>query len=358
MAETYIIAEAGVNHNGSIDIAKQLIEKAAEAGANAVKFQTFKADKLVAPNAVKAEYQIKTTGEMETQLQMLRKLQLSEEDHFVLIEHSKKFHIDFLSTPFDLDSLQFLHESCRVTKLKLPSGEITNAPLLLAAARTGLPIFLSTGMCTLGEVEEALEVLAFGYLQSTVSPNKKVFQEAYFSPSGQQLLKERITLLHCTTEYPCPYDEINLRVMNTLRSAFGIQVGYSDHSEGVEVSMAAAALGAAVIEKHFTLDCEMPGPDHKSSIEPDQLKIMVSAIRNIEKALGSSLKKPTLSELDNKSVVRKSIVAAVPIVAGSTFTETNLATKRPGTGISPMRYWELLGKNADKDYYENELIIR
>jgi N-acetylneuraminate synthase len=356
MGKTYIIAEAGVNHNGSLDLAKLLIERAAEAGADAVKFQTFKAEKLVAKSAPKAEYQTKTTDGAESQYEMIRKLELDFEAHRVLIEHARRCGIQFLSTPFDLDSVDLLAGTFDLPRLKIPSGEITNAPLLLKAARTGKPIILSTGMSTLGEVETALGVLAFGYLGRGERPSVEAFQAAYASEEGQQILRKHVVLLHCTTEYPTPYTDVNLRAMDAMCRAFGLPVGYSDHTEGIAVPIAAAARGAVLIEKHFTLDRSLPGPDHKASLEPDELKAMVEGIRQVEQSLGVAVKVPVASELKNKPVARKSLVAARKIRQGERFTEENVAVKRPGTGLSPLLYWDVLGKRAERDYEEEDLI--
>lgn len=352
---TYIIAEAGVNHNGSLDMAKQLVEVAAEAGADAVKFQTFKADKLVSRSAPKAEYQIKTTDAGELQHEMIRKLELDESAHEILIEHCRICKIEFLSTPFDLESVDLLAGRFNLTCIKIPSGEITNAPLLLRIAQTGKPVILSTGMSTLGEVEDALAVLAFGYLGNS-RPSIEAFRAAYCSVEGQALLQDRVRLLHCTTEYPTPLEDVNLRVMDTLKCAFSLPVGYSDHTEGIAVPIAAVALGAVVIEKHFTLDATLPGPDHKASLEPAELRQMVHSIRNIEQALGISTKHPVPSELKNMAVARKSLVAASIIRTGEQFTDENLTVKRPGKGLSPMHQWEILGRKASKNYAIDELV--
>lgn len=352
---TYIIAEAGVNHNGSLDMAKELVEVAANAGADAVKFQTFKADKLVSRLAPKAEYQSKTTDAAESQHEMIRKLELDEHAHQVLIEHCKICGIEFLSTPFDLESLDLLAERFDLPTIKIPSGDITNAPLLLKTAQTGKPVILSTGMCTLGDIEDALGVLAFGYL-GKCGPSITAFRAAYCSADGQTLLQNKVTLLHCTTEYPAPLEEVNLRVMDTLISAFGLPVGYSDHTEGVTVPIAAVARGAVIIEKHFTLDRALPGPDHKASLEPAELKQMVAAIRFVEQALGSGRKIPTPSELKNMSVARKSLVAACSITSGEPFTAENIVVKRPGNGLSPMEYWNSIGTTAQCDFEKDELI--
>lgn len=352
---TYIIAEAGVNHNGSLAIAKKLVEVAAEAGADAVKFQTFKADRLVSRMAAKAEYQTRTTDVAESQHEMIRKLELDELAHETLIEHCMVCGIQFLSTPFDLESLDLLSGRFGLPCIKIPSGDITNAPLLLKIAQTGKPVILSTGMSTLGEIEDALGVLAFGYLDNR-EPSIAVFRAIYCSAEGQTILQDKVTLLHCTTEYPAPLEDVNLKVMDTLRSAFGLPVGYSDHTEGITVPIAAVARGAVVIEKHFTLDRNLPGPDHKASLEPAELKQMVAAIRIVEQSLGSSRKHPAASELKNMCVARKSLVAAATISAGEPFTVDNLAVKRPGNGLSPMRYWELLNRKTGRDFSADEVV--
>jgi N-acetylneuraminate synthase len=353
---TYIIAEAGVNHNGSLDLAKRLIEVAAEAGADAVKFQTFQAEKITSKSAPKATYQVDTTGSLESQYEMLRRLELDTGAHQTLMNHCRSCRIQFLSTPFDLESLALLAKELDLPYLKISSGEVTNAPFLLEAARYGKPIILSTGMCTLNEVETALGVIAYGYLGGDEPPAKSRFSAALNSPEGRTLLKNRLTLLHCTTEYPAPFAEINLRVMDTLTGNFGLAVGLSDHSAGIAVAIAAVARGAAMIEKHFTLDKSLPGPDHKASIEPDELQRMVQSIRQIEQALGSSEKVPTASELKNRSIVRRSLTAARDINAGEIFTPENLVVKRPGTGINPIEYWEYLGKVAARDYHKDEMV--
>ncbi len=355
--KTYIIAEAGVNHNGSIEMAKQLIDVAAEARADAVKFQTFKAEKIATLKAPKAEYQTNTTDSSESQFEMIKKLELNIPGHKKLIEYCQMREIQFLSTPFDLESVTLLADTFDLPQLKIPSGEITNAPLLLKAARTNKPIILSTGMSTIGEIEMALGVLAFGYTQPALKPTLTGFQEAYYSESGQNALKEKVVLLHCTTEYPAPFIDVNLYAMDTLHSTFNLPVGYSDHTPGIAIPIAAVAKGATVIEKHFTLDRNLPGPDHKASLEPDELKEMVKSIRQVEKALGSPLKRPAKSELKNRLVARKSLIAIQDIRKGELFTESNLEAKRPGNGISPMYYWEWIGKIADKDYRQDEMVI-
>jgi len=345
---TFIIAEAGVNHNGSPDMALRLVDVAAEAGANAVKFQTFRAEQMVSRHAPKAEYQTRTTASTESQFEMIRRLELSETDHEALIAHAKSRKIAFLSTPFDVPSLDLLTRRFGLETIKIPSGEITNAPLLLAIARSARRTILSTGMSTLGEVEAALGVLAFGFSESaSATPGREAFVRAFASAAGQQNLRDRVTLLHCTTEYPAPFDEVNLRAMDTLAAAFALPVGYSDHTPGIHIAVAAVARGARVIEKHYTLDRNLPGPDHMASLEPDELRQMVSAIRDVELALGDGVKQPSPSEWKNRDVARKSLVAARAIAAGETFSAENVACKRPGTGRSPMDYWSVLGTKSD-----------
>jgi N,N'-diacetyllegionaminate synthase len=330
--KTFIIAEAGVNHNGNIEIAKKMIEVAKECGADAIKFQTFKAEKVISKYAPKAEYQKQTTGEIDSQLEMVKKLELSFDDFIVLKEYCDKLNIMFLSTPFDFESIDFL-DDLGLEIFKIPSGEITNLPYLEKIGKLGKKVILSTGMADLGEIEDALDIL---------------------TSCGTK--KEDITILHCNTEYPTPYEDVNLLAMLTIKEALKVKVGYSDHTLGIEVPIAAVALGASVIEKHFTLDKNMEGPDHKASLEPHELKAMIDAIRNIEKSLGDGIKKPSKSELKNKDIARKSIVAKREIKKGEIFTEDNITVKRPGNGISPMRWYEVLGKVVLKDYKEDELI--
>jgi N,N'-diacetyllegionaminate synthase len=329
---TLIIAEAGVNHNGSLELAKQLVASAAAAGADMVKFQSFLTSKIISSNAPKAQYQKETTGTDESQYEMLKKLELSPSAHEVLIEECRQHRIGFFSTAFDTDSFDLLVD-LGLEQVKIPSGEITNLPLLRYMTRLGKPVILSTGMSGLGDIEAAIEAI-----------------EQAGTP------RERITVLHCTTEYPTPMADVNLRAMVNMKNAFGVQVGYSDHTPGIEVSIAAVALGATVIEKHFTLDRNMPGPDHQASLEPHELKAMIDAIRNIEKALGDGLKRPSASELKNTPVARKSIVASCDIKAGELFSAENLGTKRPGTGISPMRWDEVVGRSAPRNFSADELI--
>jgi N,N'-diacetyllegionaminate synthase len=330
---TLIIAEAGVNHNGDIGMARKLIAAAAEAGADFVKFQTFKAKNLVSATAPKAEYQKKTTKGSESQLEMIQKLELSREDHALLIEECRLKGIGFFSTAFDFQSFDLLMELGCLEQIKIPSGELTNLPLLRYMTRFGKPLMLSTGMANLGEIEAAIEAI-----------------EKAGTP------RHLITVLHCTTEYPTPMEDVNLRAMVAMKGAFGVNTGYSDHTPGIEIPIAAVALGATVIEKHFTLDRNLPGPDHKASLEPQELKAMVVGIRNIERALGDGVKRPSPSELKNKPIARKSLVAIRPISAGEPFSAENIGAKRPGTGLSPMRWDEIVGRTATKDFAVDELI--
>lgn len=351
-----IIAEAGVNHNGSLEMALRLIDIAADAGANIVKFQTFKSDLLVTKNAPKANYQVKNTRDNSSQHEMLRALELDSETHHRLLNHCSHREIEFLSTPFDEVSLGFLHEELGVKRIKLGSGELTNAPLLMAAGRTGKPTILSTGMGTMLEVETALGPLAFGYLNREAEPTESAVAAAFADLKGKAILKKMTTLLHCTTAYPTPPCDANLRAMETMRDTLEVPVGYSDHTEGIEIAIAAAALGASVIEKHITLDRTLPGPDHRASIEPDELKNMVSAIHAVTEALGDGKKLPKDSEIPNIGVARKSLVAVAPIKSGELFTVDNLGIKRPGSGLSPFAYWGKLGTHADRDYEVDDIV--
>lgn len=352
-----IIAEAGVNHNGSKDLAFQLVDAAHAAGVDIVKFQTFKAKNLVTKSAQQADYQIQNTGVTESQFDMLSRLELDYDTHKSLVAYCKNLGIEFLSTAFDKESLEFLVNDLSLKTLKIPSGELTNAPFVLEHARTGCDLIVSTGMANLAEIEAALAVIAFGLVaDDSQTPSQQAFEEAYNSDIGQKALKQKVTILHCTTEYPAPVNEINLNAMSTLRNTFHLATGYSDHSAGITIPIAATALGAQLIEKHFTLDKSMPGPDHKASLEPDELKDMVQGIRDVEMALGNGIKGPQPSEIKNKSVARKSLVAAQYIKAGDIYTEENLIIKRPGNGMSPNLYWSLLGKTANRDYLEGDLI--
>lgn len=333
MSHVLIIVEAGVNHNGSLQIAKQLVDKAVDAGVDIIKFQTFKSEKLVSKAAMQAEYQQRNIGKKcNSQLAMLKKLEFSAENHYELVQYCKERNIRFWSTAFDMESIDFLH-SLNMGLWKIPSGEINNYPYLKKIASFHEDIILSTGMCELSDIEAALKVL-----------------------TDEGIRKEQITILHCNTEYPTPYQDVNLKAMHEIEEKFGVKIGYSDHTKGIEVPVAAVALGATVIEKHFTLDRNMEGPDHKASLEPDELKTMVSAIRNIEQALGAGHKEITTSERKNIEIARKSIVAACDIKTGEPFTEENLTVKRPGTGISPMQWPDVIGKVATRDYKEEDLI--
>ena len=325
-----IIAEAGVNHNGNLDLALKMVDEAKRAGADIVKFQTAIPEKVISKYADKAEYQKKTTGNEESQLEMCKRIHLKLSDYDIIKKYCEEVGIEFLSTPFDLESIDYL-EKLGMRLWKIPSGEITNLPYLIKIAKTGKPVIMSTGMSDLNEVEEAVNVLKKG-------------------GAGE------ITLLHCTTEYPAPFESVNLRAMNTLREKVGTEVGYSDHTVGFEVAVAAAVLGASVIEKHFTLNHNMEGPDHKASLEPEEFEVMVNNIRMIEKALGDGVKQPAEAEKKNIAIARKSIVAAKDIKKGEIFTEDNIIVKRPGSGISPMRWFEVLGTEAVRDFGEDELI--
>ncbi|MDX9902138.1 MAG: N-acetylneuraminate synthase [Aliarcobacter sp.] len=330
--KVFIIAEAGVNHNGSIELAKKLIDVAKESGADAVKFQTFKAKNLVSKYAQKADYQKQTTNKTESQFDMIKKLELDLDTHKELISYCNSKNIMFLSTPFDHDSIELLND-LGLEIFKIPSGEITNLPYLRHIGKLNKKVILSTGMADIGEIEDALDVLI---------------------DSGTK--KENITVLHANTMYPTPMEDVNLKAMVTIGNSFDIAFGYSDHTLGIEVDIAAVAMGACCIEKHFTLDCTMEGPDHKASLEPDELKAMIKAIRNIELALGSSVKKPSKSEIPNMQIARKSIVAKMDIKKGDVLTEEKITIKRPGNGINPMRWNEIVGTIATKDYKEDELI--
>ena len=330
--KTLIIAEAGVNHNGKLSIAKDLIDIAASCGADYIKFQTFKADDLLTKNAKKASYQKKTTSNQETQYQLLKRLELSEEMHIDLISHCKKRKINFLSTGFDIDSIKMLMKFGQ-DFIKVPSGEINNLPYLKFIGSLKKPVILSSGMSHMQEIEDALEIL---------------------EKAGCN--KNKIIVLHCNTEYPTPKRDVNLKAMLSIKEKFGVKVGYSDHTSGIEIPIAAVALGATIIEKHFTIDRTFEGPDHKASLEPHELLEMIKSIRNIENALGDGVKKPSSSENKNIAIVRKSIVASKNIKKGEFFTNENLTTKRPGTGISPMMWDKLIGKKSKKNFKKDQQI--
>lgn len=328
--KTIIIAEAGVNHNGNLNLAKKMIGIAKDCGADIVKFQTGNAEKIIAKNAPKAEYQKVTTGSSESQLEMVKKLSLPLESFAELKEYCDKKNIEFLSTPFDLESIDVLNE-IGMKRWKIPSGEVNNLPYLLKIAETKKPVIMSTGMCDIEEIESAVKIL-------------------------KEHGTEDLSLLHCTTEYPAPINEVNLKAIDTMRKRFNLNVGYSDHTQGIEIPIAAVARGVDIIEKHFTISRDMEGPDHRASIEPDELKAMVSAIRNVELAIGDGEKRVTFSEQKNRVAARKSIVAKTNIKKGDVFSEANITTKRPATGISPMRWYEVIGLTAERDYEEDEFI--
>lgn len=329
---TLIIAEAGVNHNGDINLAKELINIAADAGADIVKFQTFKADSLASKKAKKARYQIENTSKNESQVEMLNRLELSKKMHQELISYCKLKKIDFFSSAFDIESLKLL-KSLGLNYFKIPSGEITNLPYLKLVGSFAKPIIMSTGMATIDEIKDAMNILEF---------------------SGTS--KQDITILHCNTEYPTPLNDVNLKAMTTIKDIFNVNVGYSDHTLGIEIAIAAVALGAKVIEKHFTIDRNLKGPDHKASLEPQELNQMIKSIRNIEKAIGDGVKRPSASEINNKLIVRKSLVASKFIKAGELFSVDNVTSKRPGTGISPMKFTNIIGKIAKKNFEKDDLI--
>ncbi|MGE5380689.1 MAG: N-acetylneuraminate synthase [Methylocystaceae bacterium] len=352
----YIIAEAGVNHNGSLGRAVDMIDCAKKMGADAVKFQMFRAGELASHKAEKAEYQVKNTGSHGNQLHMLEQLELRPEDFRQLKAYSQEQMIEFLVSPFDICSLDYLVQELGLSTIKVGSGEITNAPLLLQVARYKKQVILSTGMSTLGEIENALAVLALGYSDGNCCPSMENLQQS-ISSSAWSMLQDKVTLLHCTTEYPAPFQEANLKVIQTLKNTLGLRTGFSDHTRGITAAIAAVALGAEVVEKHFTLDKSLPGPDHAASLEPFEFKQMVQGIRETEMALGDGIKRPSRSEFGNREIARKSLVARLPIRTGELFTADNLGIKRPGGGISPFYYWYWLDKKADRDYEEDEMII-
>ncbi len=359
MSKTLIIAEAGVNHNGSEELAFKLVDVAKASGVDIIKFQTFVTDSLVTENAEQAHYQQENMGIDQSQYQMLKKLELSFASHKAIKNYCDKQGVEYLSTAFDSESLAFLVDELKLTRLKIPSGELTNTPFVLEHALTGCDIILSTGMAELEEVEFALSVIAFGYLNqnNNIQPNTAEFKKAYVSKEGQRYLKEKVVVLHCTTEYPAPFNEVNLNAMKLMHDEFNLPIGYSDHTAGTVVATAAVAKGATIIEKHFTLNQQMKGPDHKASIEPNELAQMVKDIRSVELALGQAVKKPTPSEQKNKAVARKSIVARGRIKKGQILSASNLAILRPGSGISPTQYYDILGSSAVKDFDEDELIV-
>lgn len=352
----FIIAEAGVNHNGNLELAHQLVDVASVSGADAIKFQSFQTNELVTVSAPKAAYQTANVGSNLSQYEMLKNLELSEHSHRELKRLAEEKGLVFMSTGFDIPSLKFLAYDLGVSRLKVPSGELTNGPLLFEFGRTNRELIISTGMSSLDEIRLALGVVAHASLNPNDFPSDVKFLDTFCSEEGQELLRRRVTLLHCTSEYPAPIDDLNLLAIETLRKTFGLRVGYSDHSEGIFAAVAAAALGSVVIEKHFTLDKELEGPDHRASLNPVELGQMVEEIRKIEVALGNGNKNPTTSELITQQAVRKSLYARLPIEAGELFTERNLTTKRPQSGISPMEYWKLLGTVSEHSYEEDEQI--
>lgn len=351
----FVIAEAGVNHNGDAGRALEMIDAAAAAKADAVKFQTFDATKLVTTRARKAQYQLRTTGDADgSQLQMLRKLELPLSAYASLVRRSESAGIEFLSTPFDEESVDLL-ASLGVRRLKVGSGDITNAPLLLKVARSGLPVIVSTGASTLADVERALGVLAFGLLASqAASPSSEAFEEALASPQAHHQLASRVTLLHCVSEYPAPVSDVNLLAMDSLREAFGVPVGYSDHTMGIAVALAACARGASTLEKHFTLDRSLPGPDHGASLDPSELTLLVRSVREVSSCLGRKVKMPAASEIANRTIIRRSVVASKPIPRGTPLTRDNVTVKRPAGGRSPFGLWDILGKAAERDFDTDE----
>lgn len=355
MSRVFIIAEAGVNHDGSVDDARRMIDVAADAGADAVKFQTFRADRLVTKRAAKAAYQVANTGEDGGQMEMLRRLELSHDDHAMLADHCRARGVRFMSTAFDLDSLKLL-AGLDMPAVKIPSGDITWGPMLLAAARLGKPLLVSTGMSTLDDIRDALSVIAFALTQAGEPRGRDDLTAAFASEAGQAALRERVTLLHCTTMYPAPMQAVNLRAMDVIADTFGLPVGYSDHTLGTTVAIAAVARGATVIEKHFTLSRNRPGPDHAASLEPDELAAMVRSIREVEAALGKPEKAPTPEEAGNRPIARRSLVAARAIAAGEVLTADMMTAKRPADGRSPMDVWALIGTTAGRAYEPDEAI--
>ncbi len=353
--KTFIIAEAGVNHNGSIALARELIDAAVSAGADAVKFQSFIAASIVTTKATKADYQITNTGTNESQLEMLKKLELSHPQQRELFDYCQSRGIQFLSTPFDFESLKFLTTDLGLETIKIGSGELTNAPFLYEVAALAKNIIISTGMSTISEVRDALGVFALAFTSSK-PPTRESCIEALASNAGKGMVTSRITLLQCTTDYPTSPEDVNLRAMQTLRDEFDCKIGFSDHSSGTHLAIAAVAMGAQVIEKHLTTNRELAGPDHRASLEPGEFKNLVTQIRELERAFGSAEKNPTVAETKNKMIARRSLVASQEIKTGEVFTASNVTIKRPGTGRSPFEYWALLGTEATRDIAENEII--
>lgn len=358
MSKALIIAEAGVNHNGSLALALELVDAAIAADVDIVKFQTFQSKSLVTADAQQAKYQSENTDKVESQQEMLSRLELTFDEHLTIKTYCDNNNIEYLSTAFDSESLKFLVDKLNLSRLKIPSGEINNAPFILEHAQTGCDLIISTGMSTINEIEVALGVIAFGllYPNNEKPPSKSNFQQAFESQKGQELLRKKVIVLHCTTEYPAPLPQVNLAAMALIKETFKLPVGYSDHTEGIVVPVVAVAHGACIVEKHFTLSRDLDGPDHKASIEPDELCEMVNNIRVAELVVGDKVKEPSLIEEQNKAVIRKSIVAKVPILSGEKFSSKNITVMRPGTGLSPMNYWQLIGKKTNRAFAAGELI--
>lgn len=356
MKQVFIIAEAGVNHNGSLFLAKKLVDEAKKAGVDAIKFQTFKAENIVTKKAIQADYQKKNSGEITSQYCMLKKLELSFEDFKILKEYCDEKEILFLSTPFDFESVDFLVDELKMSLVKISSGDLTNLPLLHHVAKKRKKIIISTGMATIEEIHDALAFIAFGlkYTDEEVVYDK--VYRFYNSQEAKKILKKYVSILHCTTEYPTPVDSINLNAINMMRDIFKLDIGFSDHSIGINIPVAAVAMGAVIIEKHFTLDKNLQGPDHVASLSSGELKEMVRAIRDVEMAKGEYVKKPVSIEIKNKNIARKSLIANTDILEGEEFTLKNLAIKRPGGGISPKEYWHYLNKKSKKNYRQDEYI--
>ncbi len=356
MPKTYIIAEAGVNHNGDISLAKKLIDIAFEAKADAVKFQTFSTEEVISVNAPQAEYQQKNTGVSQSQLEMVKALELSKQDFLELYHYCNKLGITFLSTGFGNDSLQFLVQECKIPYVKVPSGEITNALLLYEMGKYRLPLILSTGMATIHEIERAMAVLSYGW-SGRQEPSRLQECLDFYQAEGKELLKGNITILQCVTEYPAPYSETNLNAMHKMGEYFGCPTGLSDHTLGIHIPIAAVAMGATMIEKHFTIDKNMAGPDHKASLEPHELKNMVAQIRDVENAMGDGNKRPQPSEIKNIAIARRSIVAATSIKKDEVYTKNNITCKRPGTGVSAMEYWDYIGRQCPSDKAKDQEVV-
>lgn len=354
--QTYIIAEAGVNHNGSFEMAKQLVDVAKKSGVDAVKFQTFRTENLVTDDAKQADYQVSNLGEETTQFEMLKELELSYEEFFKLKKYCDILEIEFLSTPFDFESVDFLIDQLEMKKVKISSGELTNSPFIHYIATKQKPMIVSTGMATMEEIHVALSFIAYGLAFPTKRVMVKEVLKFYKTKRAKELLQTYVTVLHCTTEYPAQYDSINLRVLQEMKKELKIPIGFSDHSEGITIPIAATTFGIAVIEKHFTLSRNLEGPDHRASLEPKELKEMVKAIRTVEKSLGFSDKKPSKIELENRIAARKSLVAKIPIQSGEVITEKHLTVKRPGNGMSPNTFWEIIGKRSTNSYEKDALI--